>query len=54
MLNSNALLVQVHKYGRKQVSCTVPWVLYGAQVRLHMAFLAHNQKSSCIMRPVSR
>ena len=28
MLNSNVLLVQVHKYGLKQVSCTVLWVLW--------------------------
>ena len=28
MLNSNVLLVQVHKYGQKQVSCTVLWVLW--------------------------
>ena len=28
MLNSNVLLVQVHKYGLKQVSSTVLWVLW--------------------------
>ena len=47
MLNSNVLLVQVRKYGRKQVSFTVLWVLWCTGAITHV-FLAHDQKSSRI------
>ena len=48
----NVLLVQLHKYGHagKQGSKSVApcFGFYGTQVRLHMIFWAHNQKSSRI------
>jgi len=51
MLNSNVLLVQVRKYGRKQVSCTVLWVLWCTGAITH-GFFGAQPKIQSHMRPV--
>ena len=48
MLNSNVLLVQVHKYGLKQVSCTVLWVLWCTGAITHGFFGAQPKIQSHI------